>query len=157
MLLASGLTITAIRFSFDIEYDMTIQIPKGGAGVKRLGKYFLTSSLISNLIYHYLPLPLKKLVFMAIVIEVVHGSHNVRRRQNKLLLQVLSDIHSKQIAPSYTTQVPKTLETKSAQIQLADFFYRSIPSCFRYASYRSVKHDIIDSLNKCPQFHTQYA
>lgn len=137
---------------------MTTHLPKGGEGVKKLGKYFLTSSLICNLIYHYLPLPLKKMVFMAIVMEVIHERHTIKRRHiDKLPLKILADVHSEKLTDQYLSEVPETFTSKSAQIQLADFFYRSIPSCFRYASYRSVKHDIIDSLSNCPRLHLQYA
>lgn len=136
---------------------MTTHLPKGGSGIKKLGKCFLTSNLFCNLLYHYLPLSIKKSIFMAIVVEVMHERYVIKRRPDKLPLQVLADIHSKKLAKEYAYQAPEILNNKSAQIQLADFFYRSIPKCFRYASYRSVKHDIIDSLKNCPKLDAQCA
>lgn len=150
MLLVSGLITTVIKFSFDNELLMTTHLMKGGDGVKKLGKCLLTSSLICNLLYHYLPLSLKKTIFMAIVIDVIHERHMIRRRRaHKMPLRILSNIHSKKIANEYSDELPNEYCGKQAQIQVADFFYRYIPKCFRYGSYRSVKYDIINSLNHC--------
>jgi hypothetical protein len=148
-----------IKSSFDVELLMTTHLRKGGDGVKKLGKCLLTSSLICNLLYHYLPLSLKKAIFMAIVTEVIHERHMIkRRRTHKLPLRILTDIHSKQIANEYSAELPNQYCDKHAQLQVADFFYRYIPSCFRYGSYRSLKHDIINSLNHCLRSTTaQYA
>jgi hypothetical protein len=131
----------------------------GGLGVKNLGKYLLTSSLISNLLYHYLPLPLKKAIFMGIVVDVIHERHMIKRRHiQKLPLRILTDIHSEKIATKHLNDLPDDLTTRKKQIELAEFFYNAIPRCFRYASYRSVKHDILNGLEKCPNgFNVHYA